>query len=177
MVPGRIPTFAIAAVLMLTAAPDAMAANMGGALGGAMGGGSQQSAWAYYDTDKALLLGLKYMDGGHYREAANIFVRLLSINAHQPLVLYELGQSQAHLGRYRYAAMDYEDAIAADPRPVPPTRELALVDLKLGYVDKATALLQTLKNQAQACAGACPDAARLATAVDEVEAALSTPAH
>lgn len=170
---GRLYKSVFVAALVASAPVSAMAANMGAGMSGAMGAGSSGSTEPYFDKDKALQLGLKDMDGGHYRDAAEIFAHLLEIDGNQPLVLYELGQSQAHLGRLRYAEQDYKDLIAADPGPVPPARELALIEVRLGHPDKAAAQLQQLKDRLAKCAETCPDAQPLASAVAEVEAALS----
>ena len=70
----------------------------------------------YLDAEDWLQSGLALNGAGNYREAAQAFVRSLSIEPDNPFAWLNLGTSQALLGDYALAINSLKKSVLLDPR-------------------------------------------------------------
>lgn len=119
--------------------------------------------------------GVDALDAGKYAEAIRYFNGVLQVQRNHPRTLFRLGQAKEGLGDLKGAAEAYRRALRADPTLFLVTRNLALVEVKLGETDAARADLATLQKRAAACANPCIEAQYVNGAIKDVQAALNGP--
>jgi Flp pilus assembly protein TadD len=146
----------------------ALAAGSGGG-GGDMPGASGPQ----YDPAAEYQKGVAALRASQWREAERAFSKVTQAAPRAPEGWFMLGFARGADGDLKGARKAYERAARLKPEDIDTRRELAVTLAGLGETDKARAELDTLKARDKACAGTCPDAASLKTAVARVEAALA----
>jgi len=168
-------TLLATAALVLIAAPPASLASGGGMGGGGMGMGSGMPSVAAptYDPVVEYQHGVADLQSGKFKDAERDFDHVLTMAPSNADALFMMGQAKVGRGDLKGAAHVYEKALKVDPKQIGASRELAIIDVKLGQAAKASAQLDALKARATACADACPEAADLKAAIGAVQAALA----
>jgi tetratricopeptide (TPR) repeat protein len=144
----------------------------------ASGGGSSSSAMPSvtapkYDAAAEFAKGIEAMKTEHFKDAENAFDHVLSVNPKHPKTNFLAGLSRSAQNNFKGARRYYEKAIKYDDNLIQAHQELAIAHAKVGDVDKAKLILETLKVRATACADSCAQAADLKAAIPAVEAALT----
>jgi len=117
--------------------------------------------------------GLATMQRGDLPEAEGHFRNVLRVSPGDPQVLFLLGIVEAGQGDLLAARDAYAASLAIEPRRVAARAELAATLGKLGESGEASADLDLLRAQADACADTCPEAADLRAAFATAEAAIA----
>jgi len=161
---------ALAATLLAT--PALPAAGGGG--GGGGGGMSMPSDTApQYDPAVEYQKGIAAYQTKDFKGAAAAFRHVIAVaNSHAP-AQYLLGSSYLQMGDFKKAKRPLEQALRYDPSMLEAHRDLGIVSARLGDAAKAGEQRDYLAGRKAQCAGSCADAAKLDTAVVEVEAAMT----
>jgi len=91
----------------------------------------------YLDADDWLQSGLALNSAGNYREAAQAFLRSLSIEPGNPFAWLNLGTSQALLGDYAQAISSLKKSVRLDPKLAVGFANLAEVFFRTGRFEDA----------------------------------------
>jgi tetratricopeptide (TPR) repeat protein len=162
-----------AAALALIGLPVTALASGGGG-GGGGGGMSMPSVEApQYDPVQEYRNGVSDLQAGKFKDAERDFDHVLYVAPKNADALFMMGVAKTGKGDLKGAAHSYERALKFDPKQIPAARELAITDARLGQPDKAKTQLADLQARAAACAGACPEAADLKSAIAAVQAAMT----
>lgn len=162
----------LVATALVGASQIAWAAGSGGGGGGmAMPSASEPQ----YDPAVEYRDGVEALKAGSYVQAARNFSRVLSVTPKAANVHYLMGMAKAGSGDWKAAVKSYAKAVKFDDAMIVAHRELGVALAKTGEMDKAKAELDLLKARDTACAGTCPQAADLKSAVAAVSLALGTP--
>ncbi len=164
------PTFgALALILALTAAPPAWSSGGGGG-----GGASMPSTSApEYDPVVEYRKGIEAFEVKDFKKASAAFKRVVDAAPTHAPAQYLLGASLIGLGDYKRAIKPLEAALKADPSLLDAQRDLAISYARRGDTTKATLQRDAIENRKTACAGACPEAAQIDTALTAVNAELA----
>lgn len=158
----------------------ALSCLAGGALasggGGGGGGGDMGASGPQYDPVAEYQKGVAALQASKFKDAERAFQHVTEAAPKAPEGWFFLGFSRAGQGDFKGARKAYEKAAKLKPDDVDTQRELTLTLVRLGETEKAAAGLNALKARDTACAGACPEAAALKTAVARVEAAIAAAA-
>ena len=142
--------------------------------GGGGGGGSMPSESApQYDPVVEYQKGIAALQASKFSDAKRAFDRVLAVAPRDANTAYMAGLASDGLAKPKDARKYYEKALKSDQAHVAARQALALALVKLGEPAKAQIELDTLKTAAAACAGTCPDAAKLGAAVQAVSAAIA----
>jgi Flp pilus assembly protein TadD len=163
----------ISALALSCLAGAALAAGGGG--GGSSGGSDMGSSGPQYDPVAEYQKGIAAIQASKFADAERAFSRVTQAAPKAPEGWFLLGYSRAAQGEFKAARKAYERAAKLKPEDIDTRRELALTLVRLGEVDEARTELAALKARDAACAGKCPEATALKTAVTKVEAALAAP--
>ncbi len=164
----------IGAMALSFVAGGALASGGGG--GGGGGGGDMGSSGPQYDPVAEYQKGVAALQANKWKDAERAFQHVTEAAPKAPEGWFLLGFSKAGQGDLKGARKAYEKAAKLKPDDIDTRRELALTLVKLGDTEKATAELTALKARDASCAGKCPEAAALKTAVTRVEAAMAAAA-
>ena len=164
----------VGAVALSCLAGGALASGGGG--GGGGGGGDMGATGPQYDPVAEYQKGVVALQASKWKEAEQAFSHVTQAAPKAPEGWFFLGYSRAGQGDFKGARKAYEKAAKLKPDDIDTRRELALTLVKLGETEKATAELAALKARDTACAGKCPEAAALTTAVSKVETAMAAAA-
>ena len=166
------PVFgALTLVLALAAAQPALSSGDGG---GGGGGAAMPSASApSYDPVVEYRKGIAAFEVQDYKKAAAAFKRVIAVAPTHAPAQYLLGASLLGLGDYKHAIKPLEAAFKADPSLIDAQRDLAISYARQGDIVKATARRDALSARKAACAGTCPAAAQIETALTAINAALA----
>ena len=170
-----------AAALGLLLAPGLAGAQMMGGGAAVAGNGVGQMEWdseehaaPRYDAAAEYRGGVANMQLGKYRDAQKNFDHALIVEPKDADTLCMMGETLAALGDYKGAIRNFERSLKVDPNQIPARREYAVALAKYGQPAQAQQQLTILKTRADACAGACADAADLQSAMAKVQAAIAT---
>lgn len=97
---------------------------------------------------------------------------LLQVTPQDASTNFLAGLADAGLNDWQSARKHYEAAVRYDRKLVQAQQELAVTYARLGKFAKTQERLQELERQSAACAGTCPEAAKLQTAITVVKKAL-----
>jgi len=97
---------------------------------------------------------------------------LLEVTPEDAHTNYLAGIADSGLGDWKAARKHYEAAVRYDRKLIQAQQELAVTYARLGMFDKTQARLNELQRLSAACAGTCPDAAKLQTAIATVKKAI-----
>lgn len=153
------------ALSMLAVAP-AFAAGGGG--GG--GGGSAPSASAY-DPTADYQKGVAAFQAGQFKEAASAFRKVVDAVPRNAQAQYMLGASLLGAGDYKKAVRPLDAAVKYDAKLIEARRDLGVAAARSGDTKRVDEQLAAIRALQTACAGSCPDAAKLASAIAAIEAA------
>ena len=146
--------------------------------GGGGGGGEMPSASGpTYDPVAEYTKGTAALQAKDFKAAKTAFDHVLSVAPRDANSNYLAGVARQGLGDWKGAKRFLEKATKIDPGMTSAWRDLGVTYAKLGDKPNAQATLDALQAKVMACAGTCPTAAELKTAVDAINAALAgTPA-
>ena len=162
---------ALALALAMASAQPALSSGGGG---GGGGGASMPSTSAPdYDPVVEYRTGIAAFEVMDYKKAVTSFRRVVAVVPTHAPAQYLLGASLIGLGDFKRAIKPLEAAIKADPNLIDAQRDLAISYARQGDTAKATTRRDALSARKLACAGTCPEAAQIDTAVAAVEAALA----
>ena len=128
-----------------------------------------------YNASNEYMRGMADFQAGHFKDAATHFQHSVDVEPRAAATWLMLGMSKVGEGDTAGAEKAYEKSVKLDGSLIAAHRGLALALIKLNRLDRAGAELALLKTKAAACGGACPDAAELRTAIDDVTAAMAPP--
>ncbi len=162
----------LAATILLGVSQVAIASGGGGG-----GGGMEMpsSSEPQYDPAVEYRDGVEALKAGSYAQAARNFAHVLAVTPKAANVHYLMGMAKAGGGDWKAAVKSYAKAVKFDDTMIVAHRELGVALAKTGEMDKAKAELEALKARDTACAGTCPQAADLKSAVAAVSLALGQP--
>lgn len=144
------------------------------AAGGGGGGGSAPSpSLPAYDPMVEYQEGTAAYRAGDFKAAVDHFKKVVSAAPKEAGAQYLLGASQIGLGEFKKAVKPLEAAVKIDGKLIEARRDLAIAHARLGHAEKAKPQVEALTEMQTACAGSCADAAKLAEALSQVEAALA----
>lgn len=145
-----------------------------GGSGGGSGSSSPSSSGPSYDPVEEYQSGVEALQAGEYKKAERAFKRVSKVAKKDANTRYMLGLS--HLGQeeYKAAAKSFERAVKYDAALYQAHGKLGATYVQLDKMDKADAVLADLQAASTTCASNCPEAAQIAAAIAEVEAAKST---
>lgn len=132
------------------------------------GGAPQYNATREYER------GVSALGAGQYKDAVVHFQRAADTAPRAASTWLMLGLSKSGADDEKGAEKAFEKAVKLDDSLVQAHRELALSLIRLKEPDRANAELARLRSKAAACGEACPDAAELKSAIDDVVAALGS---
>lgn len=165
--------FSSALIAALAVASPLIASGGGGGGGGEMPSASGPS----YDPVAEYTKGTAALQAKDFKAAKTAFDHVLSVAPRDANSNYLAGVARQGLGDWKGAKRFLEKATKIDPGMTSAWRDLGVTYAKLGDKPNAQATLDALQAKVTACAGACPTAAELKTAVDAINAALAgTPA-
>lgn len=142
--------------------------------GGGGGGGVSPGATApQYDPAVEFQNGLRAYGAQDYRAAVTAFRRVVEVAPRHAPAQYYLGASYIGQGDYRRARRPLEAALRADANLIEARRDLAIAYTRTAEPDKAAEHRAELEQRKTACAGTCPEAARLDAALAAVDAAIA----
>jgi len=143
--------------------------------GGSSGSGSSPSnSGASYDPVEEYQEGVEALQAGDYSKAERAFKRVAKVAKKDANTRYMLGL--AHFGQeeYKAAAKSLSKAVKYDAELYKAHGKLGLAYLRSDQGDKAEAVLTNLRAVSTECAGACPDADKIAGAIAEIEQAQAS---
>lgn len=152
------------ALSMLAFAP-ALAAGGGGG-----GGGSAPSASAY-DPTADYQKGVAAFQAGQYKEAASAFRKVVDAVPRNAQAQYMLGASLLGAGDYKKAVRPLDAAVKYDGKLIEARRDLGIAAARSGDSKRVEEQLAAIRALQVGCAGSCPDAEKLASALAAIEAA------
>jgi tetratricopeptide (TPR) repeat protein len=150
------------------------AAVMGNGVGGREFDGDRRMEFSY-DPVVEYNKGVAALQAHKYGEASRAFDHALKSDPRNADYLHKQGLARAGAGDLRGAVKSYEKSLAIDSIQVDTRRDYALALAQMGQADKAQAQFAQLKLQSEACAGTCPNAAALQSALSDVQAAVAAP--
>jgi tetratricopeptide (TPR) repeat protein len=159
-------------VSMLTAAL-VVASPAFSAGGGGGGGGSAPSASApSYDPAVEYQKGIAAFQAGRFKDAAGAFRKVVDVVPRNAQAQYMLGASLLGAGEYKKAIRPLDAAVKYDGKLIEARRDLGVAAARSGDGKRAAEQLAAIKALDASCAGACADAAKLASAAAAIEAAV-----
>lgn len=161
--------FSTALVATLALTGPLLAAGGGGGGGGEVPGSSAPQ----YDPVAEYQKGIAALKAKEFKAAKTAFDHVLASAPRDANTNYLAGLARTGLGDWKGAKKFLEKATKYDPNMTAAWRELGVTYAKLGDKPNAEATLAGLQAKATACAGTCPTASDLKTAVDAVTAALA----
>lgn len=141
--------------------------------GGGGGGGTTGATAPQYDPVVEFQTGIRAYNAQDYRAAVAAFRRVVEAAPRHAPAQYYLGASYIGQGDYRRARRPLEAAIRADPNLIEARRDLAIAYVRSEEAGKAAEQREFLNQRKAACAGACPEAARIDAALAAVDAAIA----
>lgn len=143
--------------------------------GGGGGSSAPSSSGPSYDPVEEYQTGVDALRAGEFKKAERAFKRVTKVAKKDANTRYMLGL--AHLGQdeFKAAAKSFARAVKYDAKLYRAHAKLGVTYLKLEQEDKADAVLADLQSASATCAGACPEAAEIASAIAEIEARKSGP--
>ena len=166
-------TLLVAASILAIATP-ALAANGGGG-----GGGSVPSAdggkVGSFDPAKKYEEGKQFLDARDYKKAEKAFDAVLDVAARDPNTNYMMAMSQVGQQDFKNARKYLRNAVKYQNNFPQARGWLGAVEARLGDADKANEQKTALAALKTACAGTCPDAAKIDAAIAQIDASLATP--
>jgi tetratricopeptide (TPR) repeat protein len=164
-------SFAIVAACLAALPLTALALAGGG--GGGGGGSSAPSASANeYDPAVEYAKGIAAIKARDFKAAKVAFDRVLPFAAKDANTHFLAGLSRNGLSDWKGAKRLLEKAVKLDSNSIGAQRELGIAYAKLGDMPKANAVLTTLNARATQCAGTCPDAAEIKSALASLGVAM-----
>lgn len=144
----------------------------------ASGGGSSSTSMPsqtapQYDPAVEFKNGVEAMKQEKFKDAEKAFDRVLSVNPKHAKTNFLAGLARSAQDNFKGARRYYEKAIKYDDNMIAAHQELAITHAKLGDMEKAAAILETLKSRVTTCADTCAQAADLKAAIPAIEAVLS----
>jgi tetratricopeptide (TPR) repeat protein len=158
----------IIAALALTALAPAYAAGGGGG-----GGGAPSESTPAYNPAMDYQKGTAAYKSGDYKTAAKHFKKVVGALPKDAAAQYLLGASLMGTGDFKKAKAPLEKAVKLDGKMIEARRDLAITYLKLGNKDKAQAQSDALNAMFKACAGTCPEAAKLEGAGNRIKVEMN----
>ena len=142
----------------------------GGSSGGS-GSTAPSSSGPSYDPVEEYQKGVDALKSGEYKKAERAFKRVTKVAKKDANTRYMLGL--AHLGQEenKAAAKSFERAVKYDAELYAAHGKLGATYVLLDKLDKADGVLADLQAASAACASTCPEAAKIAAAIAEVETA------
>lgn len=139
--------------------------------GSGSGSSSPSSSGPSYDPVEEYQAGVEALQAGEFKKAERAFKRVTKVAKKDANTRYMLGLS--HLGQeeYKAAAKSFERAVKYDAELYQAHAKLGATYLKLDKADKADGVLADLQEASSACASTCAEAANIAAAIAEIEAA------
>lgn len=139
------------------------------------GGGSAPSASGpSYDPAVEYQKGVAAFQAGKYKDAAGAFRKVVEVVPRNAQAQYMLGASLLGAGEHKKAIRPLDAAIKYDAKLIEARRDLAVAAARSGDTKRAQEQLAAVKALQTSCAGSCPDAAKLASALAAIEAAIAT---
>jgi predicted Zn-dependent protease len=155
--------------LMFAALSGAVAAppdNMG------LGGGNEPNDGPLLNPASLYKDSVDALYAKRWAEAKVSLAHLLEVTPEDAHTNYLAGIADSGLGDWKAARKHYEAAVHYDRKLIQAQQELAVTYARLGMFGKTQERLNELERQSAACAGTCPDAAKLQTAIVTVKKAL-----
>lgn len=141
--------------------------------GGGGGSGMPSDSAPQYDPVVEYQTGIAAYQAKDFKAAVTAFKRVVGVSPKHAPAQYLLGASYLAQQEYKKAKKPLEAAVKADPALIEAQRDLGLTYAALGDAAKAAAQRDLIAERKTACAGTCPDAARLDAAATALEAALA----
>lgn len=159
-----------AAVAALVATP-ALAAGGGG--GG--GGGAPSSSGPRVDPVKRYSQGVELLKAGNFKQAERAFDDVLDVAAKDPNSNFMMSLAQIGQQDFEQARKYLRLTVKYDANQVQARGWLGAVEAKLGDAAKAAEQKTALEAMKAKCAGACPEAKALDTALARIDTYVATP--
>lgn len=151
----------------LMVAPPALSAGGGG------GGSLPSQSTPSYDPTVEYQSGMNAYRAGDFPTAVRHFRNVISVAPREANSQYLLGASYMGMNDFKKAARSLDAAVRINANMIDARRDLGISRAKIGEADKALAQLGALKTMQTACNSSCADAAKLADAITQVEAAMA----
>lgn len=161
-------TLLLAASILAIATP-ALAAN-----GGSGGGGSPGTVGSF-DPAKRYEEGKQFLDAKDYKKAEKAFDAVLDVAERDANSNYMMAMSQIGQQDFKNARKYLRNAVKYQNEFPQAMGWLGAVEAKLGDADRANAQKAALTKLKTACAGTCPDAAKIDEAIAQIDFSLATP--
>ena len=154
------------ATLALSGAPA-----LAGGGGGSSGSSAPSSSGPSYDPVEEYQKGVEHLKAGEYAKAERAFKRVTKVAKKDANTRYMLGLAHYGQEEYKAAAKSLERAVKYDAALYHAHGKLGVSYLKIDKAEKADAVLSTLRDAEEACAGTCPETSKITAAIAEIEAA------
>lgn len=139
---------------------------------GASGGMAPSASAPSFDVAAEYQKGIAALKADRFAEAKKAFGRVLQVSPRDANANFLAGLASAGLNDLKQARKYFERAVKIDKKMVVAHQELGVTAAKLGDAPKAESERAMLQQMADKCAGTCPDAERLKTALAAVTAAI-----
>jgi tetratricopeptide (TPR) repeat protein len=149
---------------------------MAGGGGGGSSSSSPSSSAANYDPVEEYQKGVELLKAGEYGKAEKAFKRVAKVAKKDANTQYMLGLSHFGQEEFKPAARAFRKAVKYEAKLYPAYGKLGRAYLQTGDEDKASEVLTDLQSASAACAETCPEAADIASAIQELEAAQAASA-
>jgi len=159
--------------LIIAAATIAFIGTPALASGSGSGSISPSSSGPSYDPVEEYQKGVELLKDGDFRKAERAFKRVAKVAKKDANTQYMLGLSHYGQEEFKPAAKAFGKAIKYDAKLYPAYGKLGRVHLQTDEPDKADEVLSKLQTASIECAETCAEAAVIAAAVQEIEAARS----
>lgn len=154
------------AALALSGAPA-----IAGGGGGSSGSSSPSSSGPSYDPVEEYQKGVELLKTGEYSKAEKAFKRVTKVAKKDANTRYMLGLAHYGQDEFKAAAKSFERAVKYDAKLYQAHGKLGLSYLEIDKAEKADGVLANLQAASTECAEVCPEAATIAGAISEIEAA------
>ncbi|HEV7691917.1 MAG TPA: tetratricopeptide repeat protein [Hyphomonadaceae bacterium] len=163
----------VAAAAMSLIATPALASNGGG--GGAGGAPSSMPSGKQIDPAKRYAEGVQLLQAKDYKKAQKAFDDVLDVAGKDPNTNFMMSLSLIGQDNAKDARKYLRNVVKYDAKHVQGRGWLGAVEAKLGDAGKANEQKTALVDMKTACAGACPDAAKIDAAIAQIDAAIAAP--
>ena len=163
----------LAATVMSLAATPALADNGGG--GGGGGAPSSAPSGKNIDPAKRYTEGVALLQAKDYKKAEKAFDDVLDVVARDPNSNYMMSLALIGQADFKDARKYLRNTVKYDKNHIQGRGWLGAVEAKLGDAAKASEQKAALAEMKTACAGACPDAAKIDAALAQIDAAVAAP--
>jgi tetratricopeptide (TPR) repeat protein len=165
----------VAVAAMSLVVTPALAANGGGGGGGGGPSSSNMPSGKQIDPAKKYAEGVQFLQAKDYKKAQKAFDDVLEVASKDANTNFMMSLSLIGQDKAKDARKYLRNTVKYDAKHIQGRGWLGAVEANLGDAAKANEQKTALTEMKAACAGACPDAAKIDAAIAQIDAALASP--